>query len=322
MPSAPIYGGAVTTTPAPRTITRAINKAWERREAALADPSVGGREYCQRLAAATDAWIVALAERARAEHPRAPRFALVAVGGYGRGELSPQSDIDLVLIHQSKQNLEQVASAIWYPIWDAGLKLGHALRTVDEHLALARDDLDTATALLTGRLVAGYEKLGGEVVEAGRANFAKRKKKWMAELGRRVRARQENAGEVAYILEPDLKDGHGGIRDCQSLWWAEFGGLQLSEDDDRALNECYDVLLSARVALHRATKQKGDILRLEDQDAAAAAAGAKDADAFMGEIAAAARTVAWVTDENWGRVGKTTGMDGRAYEQHVAPREC
>ena len=306
-----LYGGDVTTAQA----TRAISAAWERREAALDDTSVGGRTYCHRLAAATDAWIVALAEQARADHPRAPRFALVAVGGYGRGELSPQSDIDLVLIHQSKQNLESVASAIWYPIWDAGLKLGHAVRSLDEHLALAKSDLDTATALLTARPVAGYDKLGEQVVEAGLTNWTKRKKRWLEELGRRVSTRQQSAGDVAYILEPDLKDGHGGIRDCQSLWWAECGGLQLSGDDDRALNECYDVLLSARVALHRATRQKGDTLRLEDQDAAAAAAGVADADALMAEIAAAARTVAWITDETWGRINKSSGGS----PQEVAP---
>jgi hypothetical protein len=120
-----------------------VSAAFARRVEAVDDTSVGGREYCHRLAAATDAWIAALADDARAAHPRAPRFALVAVGGYGRGELSPQSDIDLLLVHESKSNrIEEVASAVWYPIWDAGLKLGHAVRTLDEHLALAKTDLD------------------------------------------------------------------------------------------------------------------------------------------------------------------------------------
>ncbi len=128
----------------------ALAAAYERRQAAVDDTSVGGREYCHRLAAATDAWIAELAAHAREQHPRGPKFALVAVGGYGRGELSPQSDIDLLLVHDSKSNrIEPVASAIWYPIWDRGLKLGHAVRSVDEHLALAKTDLDTATALLT-----------------------------------------------------------------------------------------------------------------------------------------------------------------------------
>jgi [protein-PII] uridylyltransferase len=297
------YGESVTTT----STTRAIDAAWARRVEALEDRSVGGREYCHRLAAATDEWILALVDRAREENPRAPRFALVAVGGYGRGELTPQSDIDLLLIHESKQSLENVASAIWYPIWDVGLKLGHAVRTFDDHLALAKDDLDTATALLTARHLAGYEKLSEKVIASGQSNWTKRKKRWLRDLRTRVQRRQTSAGDVAYILEPDLKDGHGGIRDAQSLWWAECGGLNLSAEDDSALNECYDTLLSARVALHRATDAYGDTLRLEDQDAAAKAAGAKDADAFMADIAAAARTIAWIADEAWGRLDKKSG---------------
>jgi [protein-PII] uridylyltransferase len=293
-----------------------VEAAWQTRLDALADTESGGREYCRRLAAATETWIKALADAARTDHPRAPKFALLAVGGFGRGELSPHSDIDLLLVHDSKPaRVEPIASAIWYPIWDAGLKLGHAVRSIDEHLMLAKDDLDTATALLTAHPIAGDAKLAALVVESGTSNWTKRKKRWLAELQARVRERQANAGEVAYILEPDLKDGHGGLRDAQSLWWAEQGGLTLPAHDHEALRECYEVLLSARVALHRATGRPGDTLRLEDQDAAAAAAGARDADRFMADIAAAARTVAWIADEAWGRVGRETG--GRP--QAVAP---
>ena len=296
--------GDVTTS----TTEDAVAAAFERRRQAVDDTSLGGRGYCHRLADATDEWISALAGHARSEHPRAPRFALVAVGGYGRGELSPQSDIDLILVHDSKPNrIEPVASAIWYPIWDRGLRLGHAVRSIDEHLALAKTDLDTATALLTARTIAGDHRLGDQIVKSGHGNWTRRKKRWLGELRDRVRQRQTGAGDVAYILEPDLKDGHGGIRDAQSLWWAQRGGLVLSDEDNAALNECYDVLLAARVALHRATGRPGDTMRLEDQDSAAAAAGLSSADALMAEVAAAARTVAWISDEAWGRVGKSTG---------------
>jgi [protein-PII] uridylyltransferase len=189
------------------------------------------------------------------------------------------------------------------------------VRSVEQQLELAKSDLDTATSMLSARYVAGDPKLAAAIVEAGISNWTKRKKRWLEELQARVRARQADAGEVAYILEPDLKDGHGGIRDAQSLWWAQSGGLALSAEDDAALNECYDVLLDARVALHRATGRPGDTLRLEDQDAAALAAGAPDADMLMARIAAAARTVAWIADEAWGRVGRRG--DGKPIE--VAP---
>ena len=310
MPTATVAAVSVTTT------DRAVGAAWQGRLDALADHSLGGRAFCRRLAAATDVWIEALATNAREQHPRAPRFALLAVGGFGRGELSPQSDLDLLLVHDSKSaRLEEVASAIWYPVWDAGLKLGHAVRSVDEQIDLAKHDLDTATALLTARLIFGDAKLGGQVVENGLESWKKRRKQWLELLQQRVRERQASAGEVAYILEPDVKDGHGGIRDVQSLWWAECAGLALSAEDDAALNECYDVLLDARVALHRATGRPGDTLRLEDQDAAAVAAGAANADALMASIAGAARTVAWIADEAWGRVGRATGGTPR----EVAP---
>lgn len=276
------------------------------RQEALDDTSRRGAAYCRALAAATDAWIRALADAARTQHPKAPGFALVAVGGYGRGELAPYSDIDVLLVHAGKgRSLEPVASAIWYPIWDAGLKLGHAVRTRDEQVEAAKADLDTATALLTARPLAGDPRLAAEVLEAGRANWTKRKKRWLDELQARVRERQATAGEVAYMLEPDVKDGHGGIRDVQSLWWAEAGGLVLPEIDRAALDECYATLLEARVALHLATGRAGDTLRLEDQDAAAVQAGAADADALMADVAAAGRTVAWIADEAWGRVGRT-----------------
>lgn len=290
------------------TADRAVSTAWRARLDALADRSLGGRAFCRQLASATDAWIAALAANAREQQPRASKFALLAVGGYGRGELTPQSDLDLLLVHDSKSpRLEEVASAIWYPVWDAGLKLGHAVRSIDEQIELAKHDLDTATALLTARHIAGEAKLSAQVIENGVASWKKRRKQWLELLQQSVRERQATAGEVAYTLEPDVKDGHGGIRDVQSLWWAECGGLALSAEDDAALNECYEVLVDARVALHRATGRRGDTLRLEDQDAAARAAGATSADALMAAIAGAARTVAWIADEAWGRVGRATG---------------
>jgi [protein-PII] uridylyltransferase len=186
---------------------------------------------------------------------------------------------------------------------------------LDGEIELAKHDLDTATALLTARHIAGDTKLSGQVIDHGLANWKKRRKQWLELLQQSVRERQASAGEVAYILEPDVKDGHGGIRDVQSLWWADLGGLALSTEDDAALNECYDVLVDARVALHRATGRPGDTLRLEDQDAAAKAAGAANADALMAAIAGAARTVAWIADEAWGRVGRAPG----GTPQEVAP---
>jgi [protein-PII] uridylyltransferase len=286
------------------------------RAAVIADPKLVGAELCRALSAQTDSWLENLLSDATSRVSRPPKVALLAVGGYGRGELAPFSDIDVLLVHESTPaRVEELASAIWYPLWNAGLKVGHAVRTLDEQNNLSRNDLDTATALLTARYVAGDKKLAAAVIEMGATNWRKKRKRWLAELQARVRERQAEAGEVAYTLEPDLKNGHGGLRDAQSLWWAAAAGLSLPAGDQVMLTESYDTLLAARVALHRAVARVGETLRLEDQDAVARQAGLKDADALMAEVAAAARRIAWIADEAWGRVGRSI----KGSVQRIAP---
>ncbi|NND75068.1 MAG: [protein-PII] uridylyltransferase [Ilumatobacter sp.] len=267
----------------------------------------GGLDYCRRLAAATDEWVIDLFDAAvTSGPPPAGRIALLAVGGYGRGELAPYSDLDLLLVHDVKPRkvavaVEPIASALWYPLWDAGVKLGHAVRSVKEQTAIVAHDLDSATAILTARPLAGDDDLADEVITACRTSWEAKREEHFATLRDRVRARQCEAGDVAYMLEPDLKDGHGGLRDVQSLKWARASGLVIRPEDVVDLDHCYETLLRGRVALHLATERAGDVLRLEDQDAVAAVGGWTDADALMGDIASAGRTVAWLVDENWGR---------------------
>jgi len=281
-----------------------------------------GRDYCRSLAAATDDWVIEIFDQALEQSDRgAGKVALLAIGGYGRGELAPQSDLDLLLVHDVKakkvaKEIEPIASAIWYPLWDSGVKLGHAVRRIDEQLDLARTDLDSATALVSARPLAGDDDLADEVIAQGLAVWRDNRTRHLAELRDRVRVRQESAGDVAYRLEPDLKDGHGGLRDVQSLWWAEAAGLDLIAEDLIELDRSYDMLLRARVALHLATGRAGDVLRLEDQDAAAAAGGWRDADDLMADVAAAGRTVAWLCDENWGRAVETADVES---DRAVAP---
>lgn len=297
--------------------------ARQRWDDAASDVDRFGLDYCRVLAELTDDWVIDVFDAAVAAHPpKSGRVALLALGGYGRGELAPQSDLDLLLVHDVKakkvaRDIEPTASAIWYPMWDAGIKLGHAVRRLDEQLDLARTDLDSATALITARPLAGDDQLAAEVVQQGAELWRRHGDRFLAELRDRVRVREESAGDVAYRLEPDLKDGHGGLRDVQSLWWAQEAGLSLIAEDLVDLDHCYDVLLRARVALHRATDRPGDVLRLEDQDASATAGQWSDADHMMTDVAAAGRTVAWLCDENWGRVTRRPAQDGEA--KAVAP---
>jgi [protein-PII] uridylyltransferase len=269
------------------------------RDQLLSSTDLAGARWCRASSDLVDAW---LRELFAAEVEDPSGIALVAVGGYGRAELSPQSDIDVVLLHAPRRDVAPVAERLWYPIWDQGLKLGHAVRTVKEALALAADDLDTATSLLSPRLLAGDESLAGELTDKADALWRKRSKRWLAELDRTVRERHDRAGEVAFLLEPDLKDGRGGLRDVHAIRWAEKAERVMLEGDDAALAEAYETLLSARVELHRRTGRPGDRLLLEEQDAVSDALAYADADEMMRCLSAAARRIAWTSDELWQRV--------------------
>ncbi len=271
------------------------------RAALESDGTLVGRRLCRAYSDLVDGWLAELLAAAEAECG-AGGVALVAVGGYGRAELSQQADIDVILLHGGRRDIGTLADRVWYPIWDEGLKLGHAVRTPREALALAADDLDTATSLLQVRHVAGDEDLTDDLARRGIEQWQKRAKRWLEDLSRRVRARHEASGEVAFLLEPDLKEGRGGLRDVHALRWAEAAQSLLWQGDDRALDDAYDTLLTARVELHRHTGRPGDRLLLEEQDAVAAALHDQSADHLMHRVAAAARTIAWRSDDAWLRI--------------------
>lgn len=271
------------------------------RERLLADRTLIGTAFSDAWRATVDPWLAARFEDAVARSASPGRVALVAVGGFGRGDLAPGSDLDLLLLHAAKAAPSDVAEALWYPIWDEGLKLGHSVRTVKEAMELASEDLDTATALLSARRIAGDEALVDELAEATAALWSKRAKRLLGQLRDSVAARQAQHGEVAFLLEPDLKEGRGGLRDIQSLRWAQAARAVLEDGDAAQLADAERVLFEARVELHRASGRSTDRLTLQDQDAVAAAFGCS-ADELMARVARAGRTVAWIADEAWDRV--------------------
>ncbi len=279
------------------------------REALLRDRSLTGTAWCRRLSDLTDAWLAELFVDAVGDAPFTP-IALVAVGGYGRRELAPHSDLDLLLLHDTRRGVADVAERLWYPIWDAKLKLGHAVRTVKEALTLADDDLDTATALLTARHLAGDAELTDRLASRAKSSWQRRSRRWLTDLDGSVERRHAEHGEVAFLLEPDLKDGRGGLRDAHALGWADAAQLVLLPGDGEALQRAYDVVLGARVELQRRLPRPSDVLRLDEQDAVAAALGDRDADALMARIAGAGRTIAWTSDETWRRI--RSGIEGPA----------
>ena len=274
----------------------------ERRQQVLADTKLRGVRLTHALCEATDEWIREVWTSAFEAVKVSKRVALVAVGGYGRGELAPYSDLDIMLIHDGAKNIDDLASKIWYPIWDSGLKLGHSVCTVKQATELAKSELDAATALLSVRLLAGDESLANELSVEGVKTWKAGASNRLPQLMQRVRDRQQDNGEVAFLLEPNLKEGYGGLRDIHALIWAEATGVAISRSDRDALDAGRDVLMAVRVALHRHVGRAVEVMHLEDQDAVASLCGYRNADALVAALSNAGRSVSWVGDEVWARV--------------------
>jgi [protein-PII] uridylyltransferase len=295
-----------------------VTSITKRRAERAADDSLVGRALCRAWTADVDTWITELFDRAL-DTSSGPRAALVAVGGYGRSELSLQSDIDVILVHAPRSDADQIArlaERVWYPIWDAGLKLGHAVRTVDEALALAASDLDTATSLLDARHLAGDAELTSTLVERAGTLWRKRAHRFLARMDERVRQRHSAAGEVAFLLEPELKEGRGGLRDVQALRWVQAARAIMWAADHARLDPAYDLLVAVRVELHRRAGRATDRLVLQEQDAVAAALGYRDADDLMRAVAHAGQTISWTSDDAWARIRSAlAGPLGRVRRQ-------
>ncbi len=268
------------------------------RAGVLDDTDLRGSEFCRALTARVDEW---LAELYDGQVGAREGLALVAVGGYGREELCPHSDLDVVLVHDlDDHEIDSVAADLWYPIWDEGEKLGHSVRTVREARELARTDLDTATSLLSVRYVAGDRSLAYELAEGAAVTWRRSARRWLPALEEARGQRHQRCGDVAYMLEPDLKESRGGLRDVHTIRWAALARNGSGSLDETGVSDAHETLLRARVELHRAVGRRGgDALLLERQDAVAGALGYTDADALMADLAAAARRIAWQSDEVW-----------------------
>ena len=244
-------------------------------------------------------------------------WAIVALGSLARGELCPGSDLDVMLLHGGgrRTTVVDAAGTLWYPLWDAGFVLGQSVRTVKEAITVADDDLDAFTALLDVRVVAGDPLLVDELTRQVHRLANKRRDRVIAALAGASGLRQIRPGPVAEMLEPNLKDGGGGLRDLHALAWAGWvlapapGGTaalvaqgHLHERDRARLAAANDALLDARVALHRVNRGKSDQLLLQDQDAVAALVDAADADVLVRGIGEAARAVVWIATELWMRL--------------------
>lgn len=235
-------------------------------------------------------------------------FSLVAVGGLGRREPAPYADLDLVLLHSGRNRaLDRLADEIWYPIWDSGVGLDHSVRTLEQAETVAREDLKALLGLLDLRHIAGDPALSGvlreRLVELWRSNATKR----AAELRELCQSRAGIAGDGAFLLEPNLKESRGGLRDVLTL--RALARAQLV-DVTTPVREARDTLLDARGELHRIIGRDQDTLRQQEQGGVSAALGLADADALLRAVNEAARTIGLALDNAWRRIDAPRGGGG------------
>lgn len=245
----------------------------------------GGRAVCKANSIAVDEIIRHLyeimVERRRA-HDRTfdRKFCIIALGGYGRAELSPKSDIDILFLYADKIGNELktlTVDAVMYPLWDTGLKLGHSSRTVAETLSDAKGDILFRNSLLDARLICGSQSLYNRFSLRLSLLCRRNRKEHFNELMRLKRDRHAKFGWTPYLQEPNIKNGIGGLRDFQTMQWKtrlNFGRgdirelvrrRKLSLMEFKSVMNAYDFLLRVRNDMHYQTGRATDLLDLELQ---------------------------------------------------------
>ncbi|MDH6624115.1 [protein-PII] uridylyltransferase [Streptomyces sp. LBL] len=230
--------------------------------------------------------------------------SLVAVGGYGRGELSPRSDLDLLLLHDGSDSaaVAALADRLWYPVWDLGLALDHSVRTSSEARKTAAEDIKVQLGLLDARHLAGDLGLTAGLRTAVLADWRNQAPKRLPELQELCAERAERQGELQYLLEPDLKEARGGLRDATAL--RAVAASWLADAPREGLDHARRRLLDVRDALHLTTGRATDRLGLQEQDQVAAELGLLDADTLLRQVYEAARVISYASDVTWREVGR------------------
>jgi [protein-PII] uridylyltransferase len=232
-------------------------------------------------------------------------YAIIAQGGYGREEQCIHSDVDLLFVFKKKvpAEAENLVQEIIYPLWDIGLDVGYATRSLKECLTLASKDYEILTPMLDARFVCGWSVLHGKLVDALRAKIIKPKSRaiinWLVE---RNQLRHAQFGDSAYLLEPNLKEGQGGLRDYHTMLWIariafnakqfrdlEYLGL-LSHEEFQALSQSVSFVWHVRNRIHHLCARKCDQLHFENQVKLARALnyktdnGQAPVEKFMGDL--------------------------------------
>jgi len=256
----------------------------------------------EQRAAALDGWLAGLVERAARSGATVPPggvpgVALVALGGLGRRECAPNGDIDLVLLHAGPADISPVAERVWYPIWDAGLTLDHSVRTIDEALAVAADDTKAGLGLLDARHVAGDAALTARLRELTLSQWRQRAPAHLPVLRELTTQRWRAQGELAFLLDGDIKEARGGLRDVRVLRGVAYA--QVADAWRPPVRAGYTRLLDVRDCLHIVAGRRRDRLFVQDLAEVAAMLGiAAGPEALRRRIADDARAIAYAVDDS------------------------
>lgn len=239
-----------------------------------------GREICRSYTRLVDNILKGLFSFKKAEINCSDPMALVAIGGYGRGELNIRSDIDLMLLYGKKLTpaIEDLTQQMLYVLWDTGLDLGFSIRSLSECIALAKDDLKTMTAVLDLRFIDGDEALFQALHSSARKHLFNKGRinDFVRDKVEETRQRHAKYGGSVYILEPNVKEGEGGLRDLHTAMWVvkaksgkllePFSTSLITDQDRKTLESALDCLLWVRNELHFATGRKNDQLTFDHQE--------------------------------------------------------
>ena len=231
-------------------------------------------------------------------------FAVIATGGLGRREIVPYSDLDLMLLHDDMpaESVSQLADLLWYPLWDANIRLDHSVRTVPEALQVAGTDISAGMAMLEARHIAGDEELSALLIGGARRQWRSGIAGRFEELVGHTRSRWHRSGQIAHRAEPDLKSGMGGLRDVQLLnalavaQLADVYPVLAPDSPAGSLSGAHLALLNVRTELHRVSKRGRDQLQAQFADEVGAALGVGDRFDLARVLSDAARTVSYYVD--------------------------
>lgn len=231
-------------------------------------------------------------------------FALVATGGLGRREMVPYSDLDLMLLHDDMpvEAVTQVAELMWYPLWDANIRLDHSVRTVPEALQVGGSDISAGLAMLEARHIAGDSELSAQLISGARRQWRAGIASRFDDLVEQTRSRWQRSGQIAHRAEPDLKSGMGGLRDVQLLNALAIAQLadvypSLAADSPAgSLGAAHLAMLNVRTELHRVSKRGRDQLMAQYADEIGASLGIGDRFDLARVLSDSARTVSYYVD--------------------------